>query len=138
KAAIKGVKQKKLPAIDVDFAKKHFDMDTIDELRADVRKRIEREKEAAARAGMGEKLVEELVKANDFPMPEGLITSGAEEALRRAQLDLAMKGTAEDEVKMVTEGDKGQSRVDMARALIAHFIVEHLAQQEKIFVLEDQ
>jgi len=138
KAAIKGVKQKKLPAIDVDFAKKHFDMDTIDELRADIRKRIEREKEAAGRAAMGEKLVEELVKANDFPMPEGLITSGAEEALRRAQLDLAMKGIAEDEVKKVTEGDKGQSRENMAKALKAHFILEHLAQKEKIFVTEDQ
>src|SRR6185295_4396159 len=138
KAAIKGVKQKKLPAIDVDFAKKHFDMDTIDELRADVRKRIEREKEAAGRAAMGEKLVEELVKANDFPMPEGLIASGTDEALRRVHLDLATKGTPDEEVQKVLEKEKNQSRENMAKALKAHFILEHLAQKEKIFVTEDQ
>src|SRR5204862_6126074 len=60
-----------------DFAKKHFDMDSVEELRADIKKRIEREKEAGGRAVMGEKIVEELVKANDFPMPEGLIASGS-------------------------------------------------------------
>jgi trigger factor len=138
KATIKGVKQKKLPPVDVEFAKKHFDMDTVDELKADVRKRIEREKEAAARAGMGEKLVEELVKANDFPMPEGLIASGTEEAIRRAQLDLAMKGMPEEEAAKAVAGDKSQSRENMAKALKAHFILEHLAQKEKIFVTEDQ
>jgi trigger factor len=82
KTTIKSVKQKKLPPVDTDFAKKHFDMDSVDELKADIKKRIEREKEAGGRAAMGEKIVEELVKANDFPMPEGLIASGTEEALR--------------------------------------------------------
>lgn len=135
---IKGVKQKKLPPVDTDFAKKHFDMDTVDELKADIRKRIEREKEAGGRAAMGEKIVEELVKANDFPMPEGLIASGTEEALRRVHLDLAMKGTAEDEIAKVVEKEKTQSRENMSKALKAHFILEHLANKEKIFVTEDQ
>jgi trigger factor len=138
RATIKGVKQKKLPPVDTDFAKKHFDMDSVDELKADIRKRIEREKESTGRAAMGEKLVEDLVKANDFPMPEGLISSGTEEALRRAQLDLAMKGVAEEEIKKVMEQDKTGSRENMAKALKAHFILEHLAQKEKIFVTEDQ
>jgi len=138
KTTIKGVKQKKLPPVDTDFAKKHFDMDTVDELKADIKKRIEREKEAGGRAAMGEKIVEELVKANDFPMPEGLIASGTEEALRRVHLDLAMKGTAEDEIAKVVEKEKTQSRENMSKALKAHFILEHLANKEKIYVTEDQ
>jgi trigger factor len=138
KTAIKGVKQKKLPPVDVEFAKKHFDMDTVDELKADIKKRIEREKEAGGRASMGDQIVEELVKANDFPMPEGLIASGTEEALRRVHLDLATKGTPEEEAHKLLENEKTQSRENMAKALKAHFILEHLAQKEKIFVTEDQ
>lgn len=138
RTTIKGVKQKKLPPVDVDFAKKQFDMDTVEELRADIRKRIEREKEAGGRAVMGERIVEELVKANDFPMPEGLIASGTEEALRRVHLDLAMKQTPEEEINKVLEKEKSQSRENMSKALKAHFILEHLAQKEKIFVTEDQ
>jgi trigger factor len=138
KTSIKGVKQKKLPPVDVEFAKKHFDMDTVDELRADIKKRIEREKEAGGRAAMGEKIVEQLVTANDFPMPEGLIASGTDEALRRVHLDLATKGTPDEEVVKILEKEKTQSRDNMAKALKAHFILEHLAQKEKIFVTEDQ
>jgi trigger factor len=139
KTTIKSVKQKKLPPVDMDFVKANFkDFDSIDELRQDLKKRIEREKEAAGRAVMGEKIVEELVKANDFPMPEGLITSGTEEALRRTHLDLAMKGTPDEEVQKTLEKEKSQSRENMAKALKAHFILEHLANKEKIFVTEDQ
>ncbi len=138
RTAIKSVKRKQLPPVDADFARKHFDMDSVDELREHVRKRVQKEKEARARAVMGEQLVEALVASNDFPMPEGLIESGAEEAMRRLHVDLAMKGAPEEEIQKVLEKEKGQSKENMAKALKAHFILEHLAQKEKIFVTEDQ
>ncbi len=138
RTAIKSLKRKKLPPVDADFAKKHFDMDSVEELTADIRKRIVREKEARQRVQMGEQLVEDLIKANDFPMPEGLITQGTEEALRRAHLDMAMKGVPEEKIREVLEKEKSQSRENMARALKAHFILENLAQKEKVFVTEDQ
>jgi trigger factor len=137
RTSVKAVKRKKLPALDTEFAKKHFDMDSLDELREDVKKRISREKETRARAVMGERLVEELVKLNPFPMPEGLIAAGTEEALQRAHLNLAQKGVPDEEIHKVLEKDKGESRENMEKALRAHFILEHLAQKEKIFVVED-
>jgi trigger factor len=138
KTTVKSLKRKQLPPVDAEFAKKHFDMDSVDELKEHVKKRVQKEKEARARAVMGEKIVEEIVKSNDFPMPEGLIESGAEEAMRRLHVDLAMKGTSEEEIQKVLEKEKGQSKENMAKALKAHFILEHLAQKEKIFVTEDQ
>lgn len=138
RTALKSVKRKKLPEVDVEFAKKHFDMDTVDELKADIRKKILKEKEEAAKAEMGRKLVDDLVTANDFPMPEGLITSGAEEALQRLQMDLTMKGMAEDEIAKTLEKERTSSKDNMAKALKAHFILEHLAAKEKIFVTEEQ
>ena len=137
RAALKSIKRKQLPALDADFAKKHFDMDSLDELRADVTKRISREKEARAAAVMGDLLVEELVKQNPFPMPEGLVAAGTEEAIQRIHLDLAMKGVPDEEIHKVVEKQKGESRGNMEKALRSHFILEHLAQKEKIFVTED-
>jgi trigger factor len=138
RTTIKAVKRKVLPELTVDFVKKHFDMDTLDEFRQDIVKRITREKEAQARAQMGEKIVEELIKTNDFAMPEGLIASGTEEALRRVHLDLAMKGAPDEEIQKTLEKERGASRENMAKALKGHFILEHLAQKVKIFVTEDQ
>jgi trigger factor len=135
---IKSIKVRQLPPVDADFAKKHFDMDSVEELTADIRKRILREKEEQGKAAMGQALVDQLVAENDFPMPQGLIDSGTEEALRRAQLDLAMKGVPETESAKTLESERGQSREGMAKALKAHFILEHIAQKEKIFVTEDQ
>jgi len=138
RATIKGIKRKRLPALDDEFARKHFDMDNLEELRRDVRKRLEREKEAQAREQMAEQVVEEIVKANDFPMPEGLIESGAEEALRRMHLEMALRGASEEEIEKSIEQEKSRSREQMARALKEHFILENLARKEKIFVTEDQ
>ncbi len=137
KASLKSVKRKRLPEIDADFAKS-FDMDSVEELREHVRKRIGREKEEHTRARMAEEVVQELVKANDFPMPEGLVASGAEEALRRLHLNLAMKGVPEEEIGKALEKEKDASQEGMRQVLKAHFILDHIAQKEKIFVTEDQ
>lgn len=138
RAIVKGVKRKRLPPLDDEFARKHFDMDNLEELRRDVRRRLEREKEAQARERMAAQIVEEIVKANDFPMPEGLIEAGAEEALRRMHLEMALRGASEEEIARSLEREKGRSREQMARALKEHFILENLARKEKIFVTEDQ
>jgi trigger factor len=139
RTAIKAITRQQVPEIDADFARKHFDMDSVDEIRQDIRKRLVREEENRGRVVMGEKIVEELIRANDFPMPEGLIALGAEEAQRRAHVNLAMQGKSEEEIrKIMEEEDRTQSREHMARALKSRFILEHLAQKEKIFVTEDQ
>jgi len=137
KATLKGVKRKKLPAVDVELAKQ-FGWDTMDEFTEDVRKKIAREKEARVRAAMGEQIVEELLRSNEFPMPEGLIAAGTEEALRRVHLEMAMQGKPEEEIHKVLDEEKTKSRDQMGKALRSHFILENLAQKEKIFVTEDQ
>ena len=138
RAKLKSVKRKKLPEVDAEFAKKHFDMDSVDELREHVKKRILREMEEAGKAQMGEALVEQLVAQNDFPMPEGMIETGAEQAMQRLHVDLAMKGVAEEEIAKTLEKEKAGSKEKMAKALKAHFLLEHIAQKEKIYVTEEQ
>ena len=113
-------------------------MDSVDELKEHVRKRLEREKEGQGRAAMADEIVQELVKANDFAMPEGLVNAGTEEALQRLHLNLAMQGVAEEKVKETLENERNQSRESMAKALKTHFILENIAQKEKVFVTEDQ
>ena len=137
KVTVKGLKRKKLPEIDAEFLKS-FDMDTLDELKEDIRKKVLREKETHARAAMADQVVDAIVQENSFPLPEGLVISGAEEALRRMHLDLAMKGVGEEEIKKSVEEQKNQSKEGMEKALRIHFILEHIAAKEKIFVTEDQ
>jgi trigger factor len=70
-------------------------------------------------------------------MPEGLVTSGTDEAMQRLHLDMAMKGVPDEKIHEVLEKEKAQSRENMEKSLRSHFLLEHLAQKEKIFVTED-
>lgn len=137
RASLKSVKRKKLPAVDVEFAKA-FDCDTVEELREYLKKRILAEKEEGVREYLADQVVGELVKRHEFAMPEGLIQSASEEALQRARLDLLTRGAKEEEVEKAIQEMKNASRETMEKTLRAHFLLEQIATKEKIFVTEDQ
>jgi len=138
RAQIKGVKRKRVPAIDDQFAKTAFDLDSVNELRAHLRRRIEREKEEEIRRKMAEDLVEELIRTNDFPLPEGLLETASEEMLRRVHLELALKGVPEEVLQKDLEKQRGASRDVIRKVLKTRFLLEHIADRERIFVLEEE
>ncbi len=137
KVSIKSVKRKRLPPVDDEFAKS-LDMDSVEELRSDIRKKIERRKEREARSKMAEDIVQELLRTNDFPIPEGVVAAGAAEALKRLHVRLAMEGLPEEKIRELLEKHKDASKEEMRSAFKAYFILEHIARKEKIFVTEDQ
>ncbi len=137
RASIKSVKRKKLPEVNVEFAKA-FDCDTVEELREYLKKRILAEKEEGVREYLADLAVNELVKRHDFAMPEGLIQAASAEALQRARLDLLTHGAKEEEIEKAIVEMKSESRETVAKTLRAHFLLEQIATKEKIFVTEDQ
>lgn len=137
KAVIKSVKRKRLPEVDAAFLKE-FDCDTVEEYRDYLRKRIAQEKEHEAEEKLADRVVEEIVKRHDFAMPEGLVAGATEEALQRARMELMMRGAKEEEIAKAIDAMRNESREEMATTLRAHFILEQIAQKERIFVTEDQ
>ncbi len=137
KAAIKGIKRKDLPELNEDFAKA-FDCDTMEELREYLEKRILREKEEEAKHHMADQIVDDLVQKNDFPMPEGLVKSGTDEAIGRSRIEMMTRGMKEEEIEKKIESLGGESRDNMVKLLKTNFILDHIAETERIFVTEDQ
>ena len=135
--ALKGTKRIQLPEVNEDFLKS-FDMDSLGEFREHLRKRIQREKEEQARQTVIQSLVDHLIEDHPFPLPEGLIQSGTEESLRRMKLQLAMSGVQEEEAETVAEKAKEESREEIIRNLRSHFLLDQIAQKERIFVTEDE
>ncbi|MBI2899906.1 MAG: trigger factor [Planctomycetes bacterium] len=137
RASVKGIKRKKLPAVDAEFCKE-FDCDSVEELRDYLRKRLAQEKEHEVRDRMADEVVKEIVKRHDFAMPEGLVKSATDEALQRARIEMLMRGAKEEEIDKAIETMRNESREEMARTLRSHFILEQIAAKERIFVTEDQ
>jgi trigger factor len=67
------VKRQELPPLDDGFAKEVGDFDTLDALRAAVRKDLEAAAEREADAGVREQLVRQLIEANNVEAPPSLV-----------------------------------------------------------------
>ena len=70
---IKSVKERELPALDDAFAKLASEFDSLEELKADVAKRLERVKALEQGAQARDKLVDKLLNELEIPVPEKLI-----------------------------------------------------------------
>jgi trigger factor len=81
---VRSVKEKDLPELDDEFAQTASEFDTLEELRADVRTRIERAKRMEQAVQARDKALEALLAAVDVPLPEKVVADEVE--FRKHQL----------------------------------------------------
>ena len=130
------VKELELPQIDDEFAQSVSDHKTADELRADIRKRLEAVAQARAQRDLGNQAVDELVKKHDFPLPEILVEREIENMLSDAASMAARMGIAfEDYLRTANktpEGLRDEYRPEAERRVKATLVLEAIGKAEKI------
>ena len=72
-AVLKGLRRKELPELDDEFAQELGDYRTVDELREAVRKAIFAQRQNEAQQEAKNQIVDKLVDAHDFPVPEAFV-----------------------------------------------------------------
>jgi trigger factor len=136
---VKAIKQKVLPELNDDFAKETGDFQSLAELRNKIREQLEAEKKHTAEHSAKEKLVEELVRRNDFPVPEALVDRQVDVRLERGLRALAAQGMrAEDMKKMDFSRLRAGQREAALREVKASLLLEKIADQEKIEVTDEE
>lgn len=79
---LNNIKEKEIATLDNDFAKEMGDFDTIDDLKADIRKNLEKKLEEMEKAEKQKAIVDKLLLTHQFDTPPSL---AAEEAKRMVQ-----------------------------------------------------
>ena len=133
-----GIKMKKLPELNDEFAKDVSDASSLDELKKKVRENLEHERDHRLRDLQREKILAELVKLHDFPVPESLVEHQMDVRLERVVRSLAQQGVDPRAVNVdwVTLRRRQQDR---ARDDVkAELIVDRIATEEKIDVGEEE
>ena len=92
KVAVKEIKFKELPALDDEFAKDISEFDTIDELKADIKKQLEEEAKKQAENEMKNELVEKIVEAATVEVPEVMVENETDSMLRDFEMQLRYQG----------------------------------------------
>jgi trigger factor len=136
---VNGIKQKSLPELNDDFAKELGEFTSLDQVRKQIRENMEADKKHNTEHAAKDKLVAELVKRNDFEVPESLIDRQIDLRLERGLRALAAQGMKMEDLKKMDlprlrAGQREQSVNDVKSSLL----LERIADLEKIQVSDEE
>lgn len=130
------VKALELPAIDDEFAKSISENDTVDALRADVRKRLEAIAESRGRRGVGNAVMEKLLASREFPLPEVLVEREIDHMINDSASQAAQAGISfEDWLKEAGKSEeelRTEYRADAQTRVKGTLLIEAIAKAENI------
>jgi trigger factor len=134
---VNAVKQKTLPELNDQFAKDLGEFADLADVRKRIREGMEAEKKQNAEREAKDKLVTELVKRNDFEVPEALVEHQIDIRLDRGLRALAAQGMkTEDMKKMDLNRLRAGQRDQAVQEVKAALLLEKIAEEEKIEVVD--
>ena len=136
---VQAIKQKTLPELNDEFAKELGEFTSIDQIRKQIRENLEAEKRHTAEHEAKDKLVAELVKRNEFEVPESLVERQIDVRLERGLRALASQGMKMEDLKKMDlprlrVGQREQALQDVKSSLL----LERIAELERIEAGEEE
>jgi trigger factor len=137
-ADVTGIKTKKLPELNDEFAKDVSDATTLDELKKKLRENLEHQRDHRQKDLQREKVIFELVKLHDFPVPESLVEHQKDVRLERVVRSLAQQGVDPRAVNLdwVTLRQRQEERAK--EDVKAELIIDRIASTEQIDVTDEE
>jgi trigger factor len=137
---VRSVRTKQLPTLDDAFAQEASEFDTLDELRADLRARLERVKRLEQGMQARDNVLEALLGQVEIPLPERTVEDeiqgrreSLEQQLAANGLDLDAYLVSQDES---LEAHEAHTKVDVERDLRAQFVLDAVVLKEELGVEE--
>jgi len=124
------VKEKALPPLDDEFAKSLGQYATLDELKAEVRKELEAQRERDNRRALEDKVVEALLAQHDFGVPEAMVLRQVAHLIEHARERMRRQGVDPDQVKWDYDKLAGELRPGALRAVRRALLLEAIADKE--------
>ena len=132
---VHSLKEKHLPELNDGFAKELGEFQDLQEVRTRIRAGMEEERKHNAEREAKDKLVAELVKRNDFAVPEALVDRQVDVRLERGLRALAAQGMKQEDLKkMDLNRLRAGQQEQAAQEVKATLLLDKIAEEEKIEV----
>ncbi len=143
KCKLHSIKAKEMPVADDEFAKDVSEFDTIDELKADIKAKLQEKADAQSEAELEEKLVDAIIENMEAEIPECMYEARMEDIAADFENRLARTaGLTLDEYLQYTGADKetffGGFRPQAERQVKIRLALEKIAELEKIEMTEEE
>jgi trigger factor len=139
---LKSVKERELPDLDDDFAQTASEFDTLDELREDVRTRLQRMKSVEQGVQARDRVLEALLATVDIPLPEGAIKAEVDARNHNLGHQLEAAGMSKEDF-LAAEGQSAEgfdADIDKRtrEAMTAQFVLDKVVDKERLSVNEQE
>ena len=135
---IKEIKEKILPPLDDEFAKDLGDYSSLGDLKAKLKSDIEKEKELALDRQLKDQVVDRLLEANPFEVPESLVAEQAKALVSDTKLKLAAQGVALKNLGVSEEKLQEDYKAMALKQVRTFLILEKIAGQEGIAATDEE
>jgi trigger factor len=139
---VQAIKAKKLPELNDDFVKEaageNAELKTLDELRKKIRESIEASRDHQQKTQAQDRILEQLTKAHDFPVPEALIEGQMDTRLERMVRTFAAQGIDPRGMNVDWAGIRGKQRDRAITDVKAELILDRIATAEKIDATDEE
>jgi trigger factor len=133
-----GIKTKKLPELSDEFAKDVSDATTLEELKKKVREGLEHQRDHKHKELQHEKVLAEIVKLHDFPVPDSLVEHQMDVRLERVVRSLAAQGVDPRAVNVDWVALRRRQEARAKDDVKAELIIDRIATKENIDVTEEE
>ena len=108
KVKVHEVKEKEIPELDDEFAKDVSEFDTLDELKADLEKKIAEEREKEVQQAFADALMEQVAENMTVEIPDVMVEAQCQQFLNDFKMQLAQQGIPYEEYIKLTGGDEAK------------------------------
>jgi trigger factor len=135
---VQAIKLKRLPELNDDLARDVGEFQSLAELRNKVRDDIAAEKEQAARSQMQTRLLDRVIEANPFEVPDVLVQRQTENRFNDYVRALVMQGIHPQTLDVDWAQFQERQREQAIRDVKASLVLENIADQENLQVTDEE
>lgn len=139
---IKEVKRNKLPELNDEFASEVSDFDTLDEYKADIRKKLQEKKEQDAKVENENNVIEKVVENAQMELPQPMVDTQAREMVENYARRLQSQGlNINDYMKytgMTPEKLMEQMRPEAEKRIKTRLVLEKVVEVENVEVSDEK
>jgi trigger factor len=138
RATVKAVRRKELPDLNDEFAKDLGDYQTLDEVRDAIRKSVLREREQKSMDDAKHQLIERLVDAHEFAVPDAYVDRQIEINVENQLRTLAAQGIDPKSIKLDWNKVRESQKDRAARDVRASLLLDKIADREAIGATQEE
>ena len=141
KVKLNGIQTKELPELDDEFAQEVSEFDTLDEYKADVRKKLEEKKEKEAATAKEDAVIAKIVENATMEIPDAMLDTQVRQMVNDFAQRLQMQGLSFDQYMQFTgatpEQLLDQMRPQAQERIESRLVLEAIVKAENIEATED-